>query len=338
MKVKVEISNRHVHLTKELLSVLFGKNFKLSVRNNLSQEGEFASNSTVTIKTDKAIIENVRIVGPLRDYIQVEISKSDAKYLGIRPPKRNSGDLKMSPGITIIGPKKEVFVDECVIIANRHIHLNPKEAKENNFKNNEIIKAIIYNKEMDNIHVKVAENYTSAIHIDKDDAEKFKIIKSIYANVIKRNTILNMVILIIEIFILLIVFDFFCYKFYNTTPMMPQKIIQGDNVIYQGFGYKVFNCKEKDGTRNIYIKRNNTKFKCTDNNFKIYDRTGDMCTKELLYIYEDKDYRYYLPCLKSIYIVFKNGTELKIDKAVQAGGVSIDELEGIGLNFVKEIK
>lgn len=337
MKVKVEVSNRHVHLTKELLSILFGKNFKLSVRNNLSQLGEFASNSTVSIKTHKAVIENVRIVGPLRDYTQVEISKNDAKYLGIRPPKRNSGDLKLSPGITIIGPKKEVFIDECVIIANRHIHLNSKEAKKNHFKNNEIVKAIIGNKEMDNIYVKIAENYTSAIHIDKDDAEKFKIIKPTFANVIKRNVILNMIVLIIEIFILLIVFDFYCYKFYNTTPMIPQKIIQGDNIIYQGFGYKVFNCKEKDGKRKFYIKKYNTDFKCK-NDFKISNKPHNMCDGALFYIYEDNNYKYYLPCLKSIYVLFKNGTELKIDKAVQAGKISINELEGVGLNFVKEIK
>lgn len=337
MRVRVEVSNRHVHLTKEVVSTLFGHDFNLSVRNELSQHGEFASNSTVSIKTDKATIEHVRVVGPVRNYTQVEISKSDAKYLGLKPPKRDSGNLKSAPGITLIGPKGEVFVDECVIIANRHLHLNPKEAKKYKFKNNEIVQAIIDNKEMNDIHVKISESYTPAIHIDKDDAEKFGIIKSSFAHVVKRNFCLNFIVLFIEIFILLIVLDFFCHNFFNTTPMIPRKITEGEHKIYQGFGYKIFDCKTSNG-RKIHIKSLETDFKCSNNNFEIIDRTGDVCAEMLLLIYEDDDYKYYLPCLKSIFIKFENESELEVEKAIQIKAVSIEDLEVKGLTLVKEIK
>ena len=92
MKVTVGISNRHVHLTKEHLNILFGENYQLENVKNLNQPTQFASNSFVTLKTNKGILEHVRVIGDLRNYTQVEISKTDAYMLGLNPPIRDSGD------------------------------------------------------------------------------------------------------------------------------------------------------------------------------------------------------------------------------------------------------
>jgi propanediol utilization protein len=182
MKIKVEVSNRHIHLSKEICESLFGKKFKLTVKRELSQEGEFASNSTLSLKAKKGIIENVRIVGPLRDYTQVELSRSDAKILGINPPVRNSGDLIDSESIILIGPKKEIKVDNCVIIAARHLHINNIEAKKNHLINDQIINLTINNKIMNDIHVKIGKNYTTALHVDKDDEKEYEITLDTYTN------------------------------------------------------------------------------------------------------------------------------------------------------------
>lgn len=170
MEVKIGISNRHVHLTSEDVDVLFGKNYKLTPRNYLDQPGQFAANETVTLKTDKNIKEYVRIVGPTRDYTQVEILEKDKEYFGINPPIRNSGDLVGSADITIIGPKGKLNKKNVCIIANRHIHINTRD--KGIFKEDQIVKVKINNKVLDNVHIKIGDNYALAFHINKDDAEK----------------------------------------------------------------------------------------------------------------------------------------------------------------------
>lgn len=335
MKTIVEVSNRHIHLTEEIKNIIFGKSFKLRVKRKLSQLGEFSSFSTVTIKTKKAIIENVRVVGPLRNYTQVELSKNDSIYLGLNPPVRNSGDLKNTPGITIIGSKGEVFVKNCVIIANRHLHMNEEDSNKNDYKNNEIVKAIINEKEMDNIHIKVNKNYTRALHITKDDVEEYKVFNKTYAEISKNNNFSNILFVFIEFFFIFIFIDFLYVTLLNSNPIMSIKSDQFGNTIYNAFGYRVFDCVE-----GRYIKSYYSDFHCKYSkiNFKIEDRTKDYCAEILFYIYEDTKYKYALSCMKDIYIDFDNDTTIKIDEALNNNKVSINELESKGLKIIKEIK
>ena len=137
LKIKVGVSNRHVHLTKEDLEALFGKDYQLTPRNYLDQPGQFAAEETVTLKTPQNIKEYVRIVGPVREYTQVELLEKDKEYFGINPPIRNSKDLEGSENITIIGPCGELYKENVCIIANRHIHINSKD--RNNFHDDDIV-------------------------------------------------------------------------------------------------------------------------------------------------------------------------------------------------------
>lgn len=169
MHIPIGVSNRHVHLTKEDVDILFGKNYELTPRNYLDQPGQFATEETVTLKTDKNIKEYVRIVGPTRDYTQVEVLNSDKEYFGINPPVRNSGDLSGSEDITIIGPKGELNKKNVCIIANRHIHINTRD--KGNFKEDQIVKVEIDGKVLEDVHIKIGDNYALALHINKDDAK-----------------------------------------------------------------------------------------------------------------------------------------------------------------------
>lgn len=340
MKVKVEVSNRHIHLNKKIKDILFGKTLELSVKRELSQTGEFASTSTVTIKTDKGCIEEVRVVGPLREYTQVELSKSDTKKLGIKAPRRNSGDLRNAPGVTLVGPKGEIFVDNCVIIANRHLHMSEKEALKNNYKNNQRVRAIINKKEMPYVFVKVGKNYTTALHIDTCDAKKHKVKREAEAIILKYNTLIEIFILIIELLIFLLVFDFLFVRLFNSTPVVSYKEVQGGDKIYNAVWYRVYRCKDEYGSEKNYIVDYNQKFNCSkiQNNFEIEDRTGDVCAEAVLYIYEDDNYKYYLPCLKNIYVVFSSGIKLPVNIALQGGIVKISELENKGVDIFRESK
>ena len=115
MNIPVGISNRHVHLTEEVWKKLFGDE-EITVRNYLNQPGQFASNMTVDVKVGDAIINHIRVVGPFRNYNQIEIDDTDAKILGVIPPRRQSGDLNGSLPITVIGPKGSVFLDKGLIM------------------------------------------------------------------------------------------------------------------------------------------------------------------------------------------------------------------------------
>lgn len=171
MKVKVGVSNHHVHLTEEDLSILF--NDKLTKNKDINQPGQFSSNEVVTLKTDKNKIENVRILGPTRDYTQVEISKTDAYKLGLNPPVRDSNDLIGSEKITIVGPKGEI-TKNCCIIAKRHIHITKEQKKLYNLGSFVNVKInSIRGGVMENVYVKVSEKAYFEMHIDTDEANAF---------------------------------------------------------------------------------------------------------------------------------------------------------------------
>ena len=127
--VPVGVSNRHIHLTKADLAVLFGEGYELTPLKDLSQPGQFACKETLTlVGPSLRPIENVRVLGPLRGKSQVEISATDSYVLKVKPPVRESGNVAGSAGVTIVGPKGVVQLKEGCIIANRHIHMSPSDA------------------------------------------------------------------------------------------------------------------------------------------------------------------------------------------------------------------
>lgn len=169
---QVEISARHVHLTQKNLEKLFGKNHKLVVMRELSQPGEFATTETLTIKSKKEEIKGVRLLGPTRDYSQVELSKTDAHFLGLDPQERESGDINGTPGITLIGPKGTVRLKEGAILAYRHLHASTEQAKKYNLKHGQLIKAEICGGKaciFEKVMVKVSDHYDWRLHLDTDE-------------------------------------------------------------------------------------------------------------------------------------------------------------------------
>lgn len=173
MEVIIGVSNRHVHLKQEHLELLFGENYELEIKNNLVQPGQFASTSTLTIKTEKSEIPNVRVLGPVREYTQVEISKTDAFKLGLNPPIRESGDLKGSAPIELIGPNGSIKLEEGCIIANRHIHITQEQIKELGLEGIEKVSVRLEGEKggiIDNVFLKIAENSVLEMHLDTDDA------------------------------------------------------------------------------------------------------------------------------------------------------------------------
>ncbi|MCM1052361.1 MAG: PduL/EutD family phosphate acyltransferase [Ruminococcus sp.] len=183
----VAISNHHLHLTKEVYEKLFDE--PLSIKRPLNQIGEYASFQTVTLKTEKDTIENVRIIGPFRPYNQVEISRSDARKLGLNPPVRESGDLEDSEAITIVGKTGEVTLDNACIQAERHVHMNKYKAEELGLKHEDLVKLRVDNDKGGDMEaiVKVSENGYFEIHIDVDDANAFLLKNGDEVEIIKQD-------------------------------------------------------------------------------------------------------------------------------------------------------
>lgn len=172
MLINVGVSKRHVHLTKETYYDLFG-NEELGIRNNLSQPGQFASTKTVDLKWNNIIIPHVRIIGPFRNYNQIEIDENDAKFLNILPPRRQSGDLDGSLPITIIGAYKELTLNSGVILAERHVHMDELTAKENGFVDKEIVSIYKNDKYIFDAKIKIAKNAFTELHIDTKEEQDF---------------------------------------------------------------------------------------------------------------------------------------------------------------------
>ncbi|HHT67958.1 MAG TPA: phosphate propanoyltransferase [Firmicutes bacterium] len=172
-KVPVGISNRHIHLSKQDLETLFGAGYELTVRNDLSQTGQFAAEETVTIEGPKSSMSNVRILGPTRKETQIEISRTDSFALGVKPPVRDSGFLDESPGITLIGPKGKVVLDKGVIMAQRHIHMTEADAESFRVKDKDLVSVRVGGERgvtFDNVLVRVRNDFVLEMHIDTDEA------------------------------------------------------------------------------------------------------------------------------------------------------------------------
>ena len=172
--VPVGVSNRHIHLSREDLETLFGKGYELTPIKDLSQPGQFACKEQLTIVGPSLRpIEGVRVLGPVRSSSQVEISRTDSFTLKVKPPVRESGDIKGSAPVTIIGPKGVVTLKEGCIIANRHIHMSEKEGAAFGLKDGDYVTVEANGERRTtfyDVQVRVNKAFRLEMHIDTDDA------------------------------------------------------------------------------------------------------------------------------------------------------------------------
>lgn len=172
--VPVGVSNRHIHLSSADLETLFGKGYQLTPIKDLSQPGQFACKELLTIVGPSLRpIENVRVLGPVRSSSQVEISRTDSFALKVKPPVRESGDIKGSAPITIIGPKGVVTLNEGCIIANRHIHMSEEEGAAFGLKDGDYVTVDVKGERRTtfyDVQVRVNKAFRLEMHIDTDDA------------------------------------------------------------------------------------------------------------------------------------------------------------------------
>ncbi len=190
-QILVETSARHIHVTQETLEVLCGKGYELTVKKELSQPGQFASNTKLDLVGPKSTIKGVSILGPCRKLNQVEVSATDARTLGVKAPLRESGDVAGSAPIKIVNPENgnSVELSEGCIVAKRHVHMTPEDAKEFGVENGEIVKVktggegrhVIF----DDVVIRVSPSYKLAMHIDTDESNAGNCFGEMYGEIVK---------------------------------------------------------------------------------------------------------------------------------------------------------
>ena len=186
--VPIAVSARHCHLSSTDLEALFGTDYELTKKADLSQPGQFAAKETVSIVGPRGGIEHVRILGPARSMTQVEVSWTDAIKLGLKPPVRQSGDLIGSSPVTIVGPKGSIYIKEGLIIAEAHIHMNVNVAKRLQVENGEYVSVKVESKRpisFEKVLIRVSPRYRLEMHIDTDEANAGAIISSAFGTIRK---------------------------------------------------------------------------------------------------------------------------------------------------------
>ena len=169
--VEMEASGRHVHLTEEQIMTLFGHS--LTPVKPLSQPGQFAAKERVTVIGPKGELKNVAVLGPARKEGQVELSLTDARLLGLSVPVRQSGDVKDSPGVNLLGPAGRLRLERGAIAAQRHIHLTPADAARFGVKDRQVVKLQTFTTRplvFEDVVVRVSKDFAPRVHLDYDEA------------------------------------------------------------------------------------------------------------------------------------------------------------------------
>ena len=170
----VSISARHCHLTDEHVEMLYGPGQTLTPMRDLFQEGFYAAEQTVmVVGPRRRMLPNVRVLGPTRPHSQVELAFTDSISLGIDAPVRHSGKIAGTPGCVLVGPKGVVELEEGVIRAARHVHMNFDHAKHYGVKNGDFMKLRINSPfcttVLEDMLVRADETSKLEVHIDTDE-------------------------------------------------------------------------------------------------------------------------------------------------------------------------
>lgn len=188
--IKVGVSARHVHLSQKDLETLFGKGYELTPKKMLMGDQYAAEECVTLVSPSLRTIEGVRVLGPVRKDSQIEISRTDTFKLKVSPPVRPSGEIKGSAPMALVGPKGSVFLNEGCIIANRHIHMTPADAKKYGVVDNDVVDVEIQNSKPTryyNVQVRVREDFETEMHIDTDDANAAAIRQGDHVEIITKH-------------------------------------------------------------------------------------------------------------------------------------------------------
>lgn len=177
LKIPIETSARHIHVSESDFKKLFGENAELHCVHELSQPGQYLCEERITVVGPKGEFENVAILGPYRKETQIELSMTDTRKIGVPGVIRQSGHTDGTPGCTLIGPNGSIELEKGVLVAKRHIHMTPLEASRARVRDNDEVFVITESYERGlifaDVVVRVSPSFKLAMHVDTDEANAF---------------------------------------------------------------------------------------------------------------------------------------------------------------------
>ncbi len=188
LDIPVGISNRHLHLSQQDLELTFGKGYQLTPLKELSQPGQYACKETVTICGPKGAIEKIRVLGPTRPKTQVEILAGDCFKLGVTAQPKFSGDISGTPGITIVGPAGSAVTKEGLMVAQRHIHMTPEDAKRLGTYDGEIVSISVNGVRggiLTNVAIRANDASQLECHLDTEEANALGVNAKTTVNIVR---------------------------------------------------------------------------------------------------------------------------------------------------------
>lgn len=171
-EIPIAMSNKHIHLSQKDLEKLFGEGYELTPIKDLSQPGQFACEEKVDAVGPRGTLKGIRVLGPVRDNTQLEISVSDGFALGVSAPIRDSGDIDGTPGVKLVGPKGEVEIDKGVIVAARHIHMSTEDAEKFGVKDKDLVDVKVDGPRgitFHNVLARVSDKFALEMHVDMEE-------------------------------------------------------------------------------------------------------------------------------------------------------------------------
>jgi propanediol utilization protein len=172
-KILIEASGSHIHLTQSAIEALFGKGEDLKKRRDLSQPGQFLSEQRIKLVTRAGVIDNVAVLGPAREAIQVELSMTDCVRLGIKAPINLSGDLSGASDVLLVGCCGELKATDSVIVAKNHIHMRPQDAQKYEVSDGQEVDVLVEGERQvifKNVPIRIKESFSPVMHVDFDEA------------------------------------------------------------------------------------------------------------------------------------------------------------------------
>lgn len=170
----IAISNSHIHLSEEHFKKLFGQQ-EIEKIDNIGHPKFFTNNLTATISGLKGKLENIKVLIPCLKNTWVELNRTHAYLLGIKPPLED-GEL-VDGFITISTPMGKIEVKKNVVIERRHIEITKEHAEKWELTNGQFVKvfidgerSLVFNRVGVRIVEKINQSFNGRLELDRDEA------------------------------------------------------------------------------------------------------------------------------------------------------------------------
>lgn len=190
--IPVEVVPSHIHLSVADYATLFGDTAS-TVAHRISQQGQHATDVCVEVRgrlLKRAVL--VRYVGPERKETQVELTPTEAKYLGIEAPVAQSGMLAHAGECTLVGPVGKITRKAAVIVPRPHLHCSPNEATVLRLEQGQEVSMELHLDEprtLEGVVVRIHPSYALRLHVHTDIAREHWIMGPLYASLEKTHVL-----------------------------------------------------------------------------------------------------------------------------------------------------